>query len=310
MSRVQNILTWIARLRRLCPLGAISQELVRFDTQRLQNPEISGVEYQQGELVGYEVREYLLEKWKRACAYCGAKDVPLQIEHIVPKARGGSNRISNLTLACHTCNDRKGTLTAQEFGHPEIHGQARKPLMDTAAVNATRWALYHRLQETGLAVEVGTGGRTKWNRAQRGLPKTHWLDAACVGASTPQSLSLQSVVPLLITASGREARQMCRMDRFGFPRTSAKSQRMVHGFQTGDMVRAVVTSGVKAATYVGRVAVRATGSFNITTAHGTIQGISARYCRAVHRADGYTYQKGDGATSPCLKAGVSAPENG
>jgi len=34
-----------------------------FDTQKLQNPEISGVEYQQGELFGYEVREYLLEKW-------------------------------------------------------------------------------------------------------------------------------------------------------------------------------------------------------------------------------------------------------
>ena len=99
-SRVHNILTWISRLRRLCPLAAISLELVRFDTQLLEHPDITGVEYQQGTLVGYEVREFLLEKWGRRCAYCHRSDVPLQVEHIVPRARGGSHRVSNLTLAC------------------------------------------------------------------------------------------------------------------------------------------------------------------------------------------------------------------
>ncbi|NEO55135.1 MAG: HNH endonuclease [Okeania sp. SIO3B5] len=69
MSRVQNILTWVKKLTRFCPITGISQELVRFDTQKLENPEISGVEYQQGTLYGYEVREYLLEKWHRKCAY-------------------------------------------------------------------------------------------------------------------------------------------------------------------------------------------------------------------------------------------------
>jgi 5-methylcytosine-specific restriction endonuclease McrA len=53
-----------------------------------------GVQYQQGTLAGYEVREYLLEKWHRQCAYCGAVNVPLQIEHIVPKAKGGSDRVT------------------------------------------------------------------------------------------------------------------------------------------------------------------------------------------------------------------------
>ncbi|MEB3825911.1 RRXRR domain-containing protein, partial [Phormidium sp. CCY1219] len=58
--RVVTTLTWVNRLKRFCPISTISMELVRFDTQLMQNPEISGVEYQQGELVGYEVREYLL----------------------------------------------------------------------------------------------------------------------------------------------------------------------------------------------------------------------------------------------------------
>ena len=83
-SRIANTLTWVERLRRWCPIGAITLELVKFDTQLLQNAEISGVEYQQGQLAGYEIREYLLEKWGRRCAYCRATDRPLQVEHIVP----------------------------------------------------------------------------------------------------------------------------------------------------------------------------------------------------------------------------------
>lgn len=70
-SRISNIVTWVNRLMKLCPISAISIELVKFDTQKLQNLEIRGVEYQRGELCGYEVREYLLEKWGRKCAYCG-----------------------------------------------------------------------------------------------------------------------------------------------------------------------------------------------------------------------------------------------
>ncbi|WP_200286515.1 RNA-guided endonuclease IscB, partial [Rhabdochromatium marinum] len=90
--RLETTLSWVQRLRQLAPITSLRQELVRFDLQALQQPDISGIEYQQGELAGYEVREYLLEKWQRTCAYCGATDVPLEIEHIVPRSLGGSNR--------------------------------------------------------------------------------------------------------------------------------------------------------------------------------------------------------------------------
>ena len=96
--RVETTLTWVNKSRKLAEIGLIIQELVRFDLQQLENPEISGVEYQQGELQGYEVREYLLNKWNRKCAYCSLENVPLQVEHIHPKTKGGTNRISNLCL--------------------------------------------------------------------------------------------------------------------------------------------------------------------------------------------------------------------
>lgn len=287
--RVDTTLTWVNRLRRFVPVAAISTELARFDTQLLENAEIRGVEYQQGSLTGYEVREYLLEKWGRHCAYCGAKDTPLQIEHIVPRARGGSDRIPNLTLACERCNQQKGAQTAEEFGYPAIQAQAHRPLKDAAAVNTTRWALYGRLVATGLPVETSTGGRTKFNRTRLGLAKAHWRDAACVGSSTPDSLSTAGVRPLHIKATGHGTRQMCQMDKYGFPRTGPKQTRVVRGFRTGDLARAVVTSGKKAGTYVGRVAVRKTGSFDITTEKSIIQGLHYRFFRLIHRADGYSY---------------------
>ena len=290
--RVETTLTWVNKLRRLAPVGSIAMELVRFDLQQLENPEISGVEYQQGELLGYEIREYLLNKWNRKCAYCGAENLALQVEHIHPKAKGGSNRISNLCLACEKCNLKKGTQDIKDFLSKkpdllkQIMAQVKRPLKDAAAVNSTRWALFNRLKLTGLPVVTGSGGQTKYNRTRLKLPKTHWLDAACV--SQLESLSVLTSKPLLIKATGHGTRQMCRTDKFGFPSRYVPRDKFVKGFQTGDIVKAVVTSGKKIGEYVGRVAVRTTGSFNVSASE-LVQGISHKYCKIVHHKDGYSY---------------------
>ena len=293
--RVQTTMTWVKKLIRYCPITDISTELVRFDTQKMQNPERSGVEYQQGELAGYEVREYLLEKWGRTCAYCGAKDTPLEIEHIHPKSLGGSNRLSNLTLACRSCNEKKGNQEIKQFlaKKPDllarILSQAKQPLADAAAVNSTRWKLYESLKAIGLPVETGSGGLTKYNRCRQNLPKTHWLDAANVGKSTSEQLIVEVAKPLLIIAKGHGARQQCRTNKYGFPIRYCSRQKVHFGLRTGDIVKAIVTKGKKIGTYLGRVATRASGSFNISTKNGLVQGISHKYCQLVHGKDGYQY---------------------
>jgi 5-methylcytosine-specific restriction endonuclease McrA len=308
-SRVANVETWVGRLCRYASIGAISLELVRFDTQALQEPEIRGVAYQQGTLAGYELREYLLEKWQRRCAYCSAENVPLEVEHIVPKSRGGTNRVSNLTLACERCNLAKGNRPVEEFlaGKPEalahVLNQAKAPLKDAAAVNGTRWELFRRLKRTGLPVETGTGGRTKWNRTQRGLPKAHWIDAACVGASTPQSLQIAGVRPMAARATGWGRRRRCNPDRFGFPRGHAVRRKVFFGFQTGDVVRAVVPKGKHGGSYVGRLAVRSTGRFRV----GKADGICWNHCRLLHRMDGYDYRESGVAFPPLPQKGHGFP---
>lgn len=292
--RVDTVLAWVTRLQRWAPIASVTQELVRFDMQQLENPEISGVEYQQGTLAGYEVREYLLEKWGRACCYCGAKDTPLNIEHVMPKAKGGTNRVSNLAIACIDCNTKKGAMPVEVFLAKDpkrlaaIRAQLKRPLKDAAAVNATRWALFNALKAAGLSVTTASGGQTKFNRHGLSVPKTHALDAACVGHV--DAICDWQKPTLTIKCAGRGSYQRTRLDRFGFPRGYLMRQKRVMGFATGDSVVATVPTGKKAGVYTGRVAVRATGSFNVQTGAGAVQGISHKYCRLIQRAEGYGYQ--------------------
>ena len=314
-SRVENVETWTKRLCRLAPVAAISMELVRFDLHKVENPEIQGLEYQQGELAGYEVKEYLLLKFGHKCAYCDglSQDSVLEVEHMTPRSRGGTDRVSNLAIACHTCNQAKGKRTPEEWADAlrrsrkaidktriancsRVRAQAKAPLRDAAAVNATRWALWRRLSALGLPVEAGSGGLTKFNRARLGLPKAHWLDAACAGASTPEGMQIEDGPILHVKAMGHGRRQRCNTDQFGFPIAHAPRQKRFLGFQTGDLVRAVVVRGKHAGVHVGRVVVRATGRFRV----GKADGIAWRCCGLVDRADGYEYA----LSSPLPKLGT------
>ncbi|MCP4347699.1 MAG: HNH endonuclease [Desulfobacterales bacterium] len=287
MSRVLNVETWVKRIMKVAPVTAISQELVRFDTQKIADPEVSGTVYQQGELFGYEVREYLLEKWGRKCAYCGKDSVPLEIEHIRAGSRGGSDRVSNLTLACVKCNQRKGNKNIEDFlkRKPEllkkILVQAKTPLKDAAAVNSARWELYSRLKAFGLPVEAGSGGLTKFNRTRQGLPKSHWADAACVGKSTPEVLKTDDVKPLQIKARGQGGRQKAVPDKYGQPKQH-RPLKPIFGWRAGDM-----------AEYGGmsvRVTPRTTGSFELTPVKGgRVFSRNFKKLVRVHRSDGYQY---------------------
>jgi 5-methylcytosine-specific restriction endonuclease McrA len=293
-SRVENIKTWVKRLIKLARIGAISQELVRFDMQLMLNPDIQGNEYQQGTLAGYETREYLLQKWDRTCVYCGAKDIPLQVEHIHPRAKGGSNRLSNLTLSCEKCNVKKGTKDVKDFlkKDPEklkrIVSQTKKPASDAAAVNTTRFALLECLKQFGLPVETASGGLTKFNRSSQLLDKQHWIDAACVGKSTP-TLNIKGVKALLIKAIGHGNRQMCITNKFGFPIKHRSNIKFHFGFRTGDMVRATLPTGKFAGTHVVRVVTRATGVFEMVTVNGKISPVRYKYVHKIQRHDGYSY---------------------
>ncbi len=291
--RVDTTLTWVTRLLRSCPINSISVELVKFDLQKQENPEISGVEYQHGTLYGGEVREYLLAKFHRTCQYCGVTDQPFEVDHIHPSSKGGSDRVSNLTLACHNCNQAKGNQEIKDFlkGKTDLVNrilkQSKTPLKDAAAVNSTRWKLFNSLKELQLPVETGSGGLTKFNRKRLKVPKSHWQDAACVG-QVSDHLVFRTNQPLLIKATGHGTRQRCRPNKFGFPKSHAPKAKFFRGFQTGDLVSASIPKGKFAGKYVGRIAMRFRPSFVLQLPDKKFD-VHPKYLTHIHRNDGYNY---------------------
>jgi RRXRR protein len=252
-------MSWVGRFCRLAPVAAIAVERVRFDRQLLENLEISGVEYQQATLAGYQIREYVLEKFARHCVYCGAVDVPVNLDHVVARSRSGSNRASNLVPVGIRRNTEKDAKPVEEFlAGARIKAQAKAKV--AAAVNATRWALYEALADTGLPIEASSGGRTECNRLRLGIPKSQTLDAFCVG-------EVGTLVGWQIPSA-----EICYCTR----------AKRVRGFQTGDRVRAEVPKGARKGVHVGRIAVPVTGSLRV----GNADGINAKYCKLLHRADG------------------------
>jgi hypothetical protein len=132
------------------------------------------------------------------------------------------------------------------------------------------------------------------------LTKTHTLDALAVGCLDHEqgdAIVRISAQVLVVTATGRGSYARTRPDKYGFPRLNLTRIKQHYGYQTGDLVRATVPSGKRAGTYTGRVAVRSSGSFNVTTAQGTVQGIRHRRIRLLQRADGYAYTVKPEATS-------------
>lgn len=312
LSIEQNIVNFVKKLMRLANVRSIALESVKFDMQKMENASISGVEYQQGKLQGYEVRNYLLEKTGHTCQYCrGASgDNKLEVEHMQPKARGGSNRLSNLTIACHTCNTDKNSDSLQEYlvriqplkttrAQTRVRhisrllktGEAFVPLRYAAWVNTMRNRLANDLRILVPHFVEGTGGQTSHNRIQvLKLPKEHYYDALAVASLPPEGkFHIVTDHVLEVKAFGRGSRFRGRTNACGIITKNLMREKQVFGFQTGDLVKAVVPKGKKQGVHVGRVAVRKSGYFNIRTNNGTVQGIDHKHCRVIQRNDGYGY---------------------
>lgn len=294
--RVLTTETWIKRICQFAPVASIAIERVKFDLQKLQAPSIQGVEYQQGTLAGYSVREALLEHWGRECVYCGAKNAPLQIEHIVSRSQGGSNRFSNLTLSCEACNQKKGNQHVEAFlSHKptvlnRIKVHCKASLRDAAAVNTTRTAIVKMAESSGLPVSYGDGASTKMIRTQSGLPKAHWIDAACV--ATEQLVKLNVIQPLLVTCKGHGTRQARRANASGFPAVEKPKAVYTH-IQTGDVVRFRLLKdrkNVQAGTYIARVRTPTGKGFVVMISGFRIEISNMKAVEFVQHSDGYSYE--------------------
>ena len=290
-SRADNVINFIKKYKKLIKIDKVMIENVSFDTAQMNSDtDLIGIGYQQGPLYNTSLREFVFSKTKGRCSYCGAKAT--EIDHIIARANGGTDSTFNLTPACRSCNEKKSSLSLKEFGKlmnkNYSHLEPKKLPKDAAIVQSARNYMVQEITKLVSNTTTHPSWLTKYNRDELGLSKQHYYDALSVG-KIPNSFNFLTDKILLISAKGRGSRQMCRMDKFGFPRTSAKASKFVEGFQTGDIVKAIVAKGSKKGEYLGRVAVRSRGSFNIETKSGLVKDIGYKYCHLIQRNDGYSY---------------------
>lgn len=311
-----NIISIVRRFKKLMNITKCSFEAVRFDTQLLDNPDIEGVQYQQGTLLGYELREYLFNRYGHECQYCHGKsdDNIFEWEHMVPKSRGGSDKVSNATLSCRSCNTAKGSMKPDEWLKVLQNKKNPTPLDEArikgitallkgtnhrsnkycAWVTVTRRYIERFLFGIFGDVECSSGGRTKKNRTELGLPKDHHYDALCVG--TVPKKGYQDVTNgycLYIKAMGRGQRLLGQIDNCGFITTKWHDHhKRFYGYQTGDIVAVDIPKGKSK--YVGhymcRLSARDRKSMAVKPAGFAKQfDVNIKYIRLLQHTDGYNY---------------------
>ena len=178
-QKIETHLQVIERIHKILPISKIIIEVASFDTQKLKDDSINGIEYQNGEQTGFwNVREYVLHRDNHECQCCHgkSKDKILNVHHIESRKTGG-NAPGNLITLCKTCHD------AYHDGKIKKEFKRQESYRDSAFMGIMRWALYNKLKETYPDVEATYGYMTKHKRIEKGLEKEHYNDAYCIASN-------------------------------------------------------------------------------------------------------------------------------
>lgn len=178
-QKINTHIQVIKHLYEVLPITKLIVETAQFDIQKINNPEISGKEYQQGEKLGFwNVREYVLYRDNHECQCCHdkSKDSILNVHHIESRKTGG-DAPNNLITLCETCHK------AYHNGDIKLNLKRGKSHRDSAFMGIMRKTLLNRLRELYSNVCETYGYITKSVRIENNLPKEHYIDARCISGN-------------------------------------------------------------------------------------------------------------------------------
>ena len=177
-NKIQTHLKIISKIHEILPISKIIIEVASFDIQKIKNHNIEGVEYQQGEQLGFwNVREYVLWRDGYKCqSKKGCKNKILNVHHIESRKTGG-NSPSNLITLCESCHKD------YHAGKLKLNLKRGKSFKDATFMGIMRWTFYNRLKEIYSNIKITYGYITKNTRIQNNLPKEHRIDALCISGN-------------------------------------------------------------------------------------------------------------------------------
>lgn len=229
--KVDSHLKIIADVCSIIPIKKIIVEVASFDMQKIKNPDISGVEYQQGEQLGFwNIREYVLFRDNHICQHCKgkSKDPILNVHHIESRQTGG-NSPNNLITLCESCHN------AYHKGKIKLNIKRGKSLKDSAFMGIMRWALFNRLKEIYDDVSLTYGYKTKNKRIENNLPKEHKVDAYCIANNLNARLSDTSFYFKKVRCHNRQIHKMNYLK--GGIKKNNQASYTVKGFRLFDKVK-------------------------------------------------------------------------
>lgn len=317
ISIENNIINFIKKIMKYINIVECVIEDVSLDMQKLENPNIKNWEYQHGTLEGITIKEYLHNKYGYTCQYCnGASgDKQIEIEHKNSKANNGSNKIDNLTLACHTCNQAKGKLNLVDWYEKlkisnKKLDQVRVPYVEKAikdqpikAKNYGAWVnSYHKklIEDINMFefqnVELSDGITTAYNRKKHNIQKEHYNDAICIG-NIPETFKDYTTVVYKIKATGRGNRIKGKPNECGILNKNNIAKHKVYQdpetkefFQTGDICKIEIPKGKYKGSYVARISIRHTGKFDFKDKNKNRITTDCKNCTVIQKANGYNYE--------------------
>ena len=206
-SRANNVINFIKKYKKLINIDKVMIENVSFDVaQMTSNTKLCGSGYQQGLLYQKELRNFIFSRSGGKCVYCGAKAT--EIDHVIPKAKGGTNSSYNLVASCRACNKKKSNKTLKEFGKimnkDYSHLKPKRLPKDAAIVQIARNYMVKEITKLVSNTTTYDAWLTKYNRDSLGLPKQHYYDALSVGNVANYKFLTDKI--LIISAKGRGSR--------------------------------------------------------------------------------------------------------
>lgn len=265
---------------KILPTSKIIVEVASFDIQKINNSDISGTDYQEGDQLGFwNVREYVLFRDGHTCQCCHgkSKDKILNVHHIESRKTGG-NAPNNLITLCETCHKgvHSGTVKLPKTIH---RGMSFK---DAAFMGIMRWAFYNRLKEWGISnnidISLTYGYITKNTRIRNGLDKTHTVDARCISGNPTVTPTNTTYIQKKIRCHNRQIHKANILK--GGVKKANQAPHIVKGFRLYDKVK---LNGQECF-ISGR---RNTGYFALRTINNAVVNNNASYknldfCEATH----------------------------
>lgn len=189
LQKVQSAKNLLSLIEKTLPVDKVRIEVGNFDIQKMENPDISGVEYQQGRQLGFEnVKAFVLYRDGYKCRKCqGHSGDPVLVVHHVESRQTGGNSPGNLVTLCSTCHNRL------HRGEIDLEIDRNRSYRDAAHMNAMKKAVYNEaISIFGKEkVEITFGYKTKFIRIQNGISKSHLSDARVISGN-PKAKPLDS----------------------------------------------------------------------------------------------------------------------